>query len=158
MRIQKVLSEGFQLLQRFFCFVFLVDGMEGRIEMPLKMGHQRPASKTSLKWRFSGGPTMAQHWMLAWKLCTLTYFVIFRRSGSILLGNPVFLWFFRGGGGIGHPAPPLWIRPCKRSQGRFKDMHIFSSSFMLTRWEPKKTESFRSYFLTLKQCLLKHSV
>ena len=27
--------------------------------------------------------------------------MIFRGSGSILLGNPIFLWFFRGGGGGG---------------------------------------------------------
>ena len=28
--------------------------------------------------------------------CWLDTFVIFRGSGSILLGNPIFLWFFRG--------------------------------------------------------------
>ena len=31
--------------------------------------------------------------------------MIFRGSGSILLGNPIFLRFFRGGGS-GPPAPP----------------------------------------------------
>ena len=41
------------------------------------------------KWRFAGGPMMAQHWMLAW---------FFRGSGPVLLRNPIFLWFFRGGG------------------------------------------------------------
>ena len=32
-----------------------------RIQIPLKMGHHRPASETPFKWRFAGGPMMAQH-------------------------------------------------------------------------------------------------
>ena len=32
---------------------------EGRIQIPLLAGHQRPASETPFKWRFAGGPTMA---------------------------------------------------------------------------------------------------
>ena len=35
--------------------------------------------------------------------CWLGSFVMFRGSGSILLGNPIFLWFFRGSG---PPVPP----------------------------------------------------
>ena len=40
-RIQKVLSEGVQRWQRFFSW------WDGEIEMPLKVGHHRAASKTS---------------------------------------------------------------------------------------------------------------
>ena len=47
---------------------FLVDGME-RVEMPLKMGHNRPASETTLKWRFAGVPIIAQHGMLGRYRC-----------------------------------------------------------------------------------------
>ena len=42
--------------------------------------------------------------------CWLGSFVIFRGSGSILLGNPICLRFFRGGG-VQTPCPPM-IRPC----------------------------------------------
>ena len=31
--------------------------------MPLLAGHQRPANETPFKWRFAGGPMMAQHGM-----------------------------------------------------------------------------------------------
>ena len=61
-RIQKVLSEGVQLRQRFnfyFIFIFiLIKG--GRIQIPLLAGHQRSASETPFKWRFTGGLMMAQ--------------------------------------------------------------------------------------------------
>ena len=40
--------------------------------------------------------------------------MIFRGSGSLLLGNPIFLLFFRGVGGSGSPAP-LWICPREAS-------------------------------------------
>ena len=40
--------------------------------------------------------------------CWLGSFVIFRGSGPVLLGNPINLWFFRGGGGQ-DPMSPLWI-------------------------------------------------
>ena len=30
--------------------------------IPIKAGHHRPASETSFKWRFAGGPMMAKHW------------------------------------------------------------------------------------------------
>ena len=59
--------------------------------MPLKVGHHRHASETPLKW-----PTIE---------CWFGSFVIFRGSGSILLGNPIFFVIFRGGGG-GPPVPP----------------------------------------------------
>ena len=34
--------------------------MGERIQSVLKVGHYRPASETPLKWRFAGGPMMAQ--------------------------------------------------------------------------------------------------
>ena len=51
---------GDPILTFFFCFFFsLMRG--GRIQIPLLAGHQWPASETPFKWRFAGGPMMAQH-------------------------------------------------------------------------------------------------
>ena len=47
----------------FFFFFFLVLVDEG-IQIPLKAGHQRPASETPFKWRFAGWPPMTQTWLL----------------------------------------------------------------------------------------------
>ena len=47
----------------FFFFLNCRDGE--KIEIPLKVGHHRPASETPLKWRFAGVPIMAQYRMLA---------------------------------------------------------------------------------------------
>ena len=44
--------------QPFFLF-FLIRGK--RIQIALKAGHHRLASETPFKWRFAGGPMMAQH-------------------------------------------------------------------------------------------------
>ena len=57
-RIKKVLPEGVQ----HWRFSSWWDGE--KIEMPLKVGHHRPASETPLKWRFAGVPIVALHWML----------------------------------------------------------------------------------------------
>ena len=62
----------------------------GMIQIPLLAGHKRPASETPFKWRFAGGPMVAQLWMLACKLCGF-----YRGSGLILLRNPIFLWLGR---------------------------------------------------------------
>ena len=32
-----------------------------KIQIALKAGYHRPASETPFKWRFAGGPMMAQH-------------------------------------------------------------------------------------------------
>ena len=40
--------------------------------------------------------------------------MISRGSRPVLLRNPIFLWFFRGGG-VQTPCPSLWIRPCDTS-------------------------------------------
>ena len=52
--------------------------------MPLKVGRHRPTSETPLASRCpaNDGPTIE---------CWLGSFVIFRGSGSILLGNHIFL-------------------------------------------------------------------
>ena len=50
---------GGPTLTFYFCFLFLMRG--GRIQIPLLADHQRPASKTPFKWRFAGGPMVAQH-------------------------------------------------------------------------------------------------
>ena len=65
--IQKVLSER-GLTLTFFLFIFFffwgggVGGARGeRIQIPLKDGHYRLASKTPFQWHFPGGPVIAQH-------------------------------------------------------------------------------------------------
>ena len=99
MRVQKVLSEGSSFDNVSLCFFyFLVD--EG-IKDPNTtiMRHQRPASETPLKWRFTGGPMMAQH--LITGLVALRFSI---GSGPVFLRNPIFLlffFFFFGGGGGG---------------------------------------------------------
>ena len=88
-------------------------------------GSQR-GPKCHKKWT-TIGPSAKRLWngvLLACKWptieCWLGNFVIFRASGSILLGNPIFLRFFRGGGGGRDPLPPppLWIRPWLTSERR----------------------------------------
>ena len=39
----------------------MFSGEGERIQIPLKAGQYRPASETPFKWRFAGGPIMAQH-------------------------------------------------------------------------------------------------
>ena len=86
-------NRGVQHWQRFFSWR---DGM--RIEKPLKVGNHRPASKTPMAFRRRADNGLSD-WM--W----LNSFVILGDPDqycSILLGNPIFLWFFRGSG----PLPP----------------------------------------------------
>ena len=85
-------------------FLFLVDEWE-IIQIALKASHIRSVRETPFKWRFAGGSMMAKLWMLAY---------VFRGSAPILLRNPTFLWFFRGGGGFGPPFP-LLDPACARS-------------------------------------------
>ena len=56
-----------------------------RLQKTLKAGNNWTASETPLKWRFAGGPIMTHI------ECWLGSFVIFRGSGSVLLGNPINL-------------------------------------------------------------------
>ena len=76
-------------------------GNEGeRIQIPLKVGHNWPASETPFEWRFAGGSMMAQHWMLAW---------FFRDSGPVLLKKPYIFVIFQGGSTTPVPSldPPM---------------------------------------------------
>ena len=79
----------------------------GRIQIPLLTGHQRPASETPFKWRFAGGPMIAQHGMLAW------YFVIFQGIPTSIAKEPYCFVIFQGGGGpVPLPPPPLDPHMC----------------------------------------------
>ena len=77
--------------------------MHARIQNILSEGvvrEDRNATKT--------GPSAKRHCQ-KWPTieCWLGSFVIFRGSGSIFLGNPIFLWFFRGGpDNLPPPSPP----------------------------------------------------
>ena len=59
-RIQKVLLQGVNNSDSFVGF--FVGGE--RIQIPLKVGHHRSASKTPFKWHFADGPIVAQHWLI----------------------------------------------------------------------------------------------
>ena len=48
----------------FFVFLFIVFFLimrRGMIQIPIKAGHYRSASVPPFKWRFAGGPLIAQH-------------------------------------------------------------------------------------------------
>ena len=53
--------------------------------------------------RFAGVPMMAQHLTFNAGLVALQFF---RRSGPVLVRNPIYFLLFRGGGGSGPPVPP----------------------------------------------------
>ena len=59
-RIQKVLSEGVLLCKVFWCVCVFQMIRGKRIQILLKPGHHRTTSQTPFKWRFAGGPMMAQ--------------------------------------------------------------------------------------------------
>ena len=46
---------------RTFFSVFLLLLMRVEDQIPLKVSHHRSTSETPFKWRFAGGPMMAQH-------------------------------------------------------------------------------------------------
>ena len=107
MRGSKNFVRGGQTLTTFFFFFFFFFKLmrDGRIKTPLYAGHHRPASETPLngdRWRADDGPTLN---------AGLVASQFFRGSGPKLLRNPIFLRFFRGGGGgVRTPCPTLWIR------------------------------------------------
>ena len=90
------MRRSFKFFQRGsnFFSIFLVNEW---IQIQLKSSHHQPARETPFKWHFAGVPMMVQHWMLA----------SLRGSRPVMLRDPIFLWFFRGGGGSGPPVPPL---------------------------------------------------
>ena len=63
--------------------------------------------------RLWNGVLLASQWPTV--ECWLGSFVIFRGSGSILLGNPIFCDFSGGP----DPLSPLWIRPWHASERRY---------------------------------------
>ena len=79
-----------------------------RIQIPLKLGIVGPPAKCHLN-----GISLVCPWWPNIE-CWLGRFVICRGSRPVLLRNPIFLWFFRGG--VPTPVPPpLWICTWVRS-------------------------------------------
>ena len=68
--------------------------------MPLKFGHHQPAIEMVFCWRVDNGLSLN---------ASLVAFEIFKGSGTILLGNPIFCDFGGGGGGGQDPLlePPM---------------------------------------------------
>ena len=79
--------------------MFFSDNEGERIQIPLKLGHHRLASEMPFKWRFTDGPMMAQHWMLAW---------FFRGWGPVRLKT---LQFCNFSGEVRTPCPPPPLDP-----------------------------------------------
>ena len=55
-RIHEVFFSGGPTLTTFFSLMRVK-----RIQVPLYVGYHRPTSETPFKWRFAGGPMVAQH-------------------------------------------------------------------------------------------------
>ena len=91
------IQKGFTTLTTLFFKMM----REERIQMPLKADHHRPASET-FRWRNDDSPILN---------AGLVALYFFRRSGAVLLRNPVALWFFCGGLDPLSP-PPLDLRMC----------------------------------------------
>ena len=109
------LSEGVQHWQSFFRF-FLVEEIE-RIEMPLKVGNQWPASQTPFhRWHADNGPPLNAGLVALWFLGD---------PDQYCLETLYFCYFSgRGGGGFGPTVPPLWI--CRWRDLQMKDKKIFT--------------------------------
>ena len=74
--------------------------------------------------------------------------MIFGESRSILLGNPIFLSFFRGGGGgSGLPVPPLDMSMCIMCRLTLMPLSIFISQ-----------KDHVLYAMFILQCSLKVSI
>ena len=87
-----------KFFQRATSFFLVDEG--GEDKKTLKAGHHWPASKTPFKWRFAGGPMMAQHWMLTW-LLALWFFM---GSGPVISEKPYSFVIFQRGSVP--PVPP----------------------------------------------------
>ena len=84
-----------------FFFFFFFKLMRGEmIQIPLKVGHHRPASETPFKWRFAGGPMMAHI------VCWPGSFVIFQRIWTSIAKKPYIFVILQGGSGPPCPPPP----------------------------------------------------
>ena len=99
-RIQNFLPEGAQLWQLFFFFFFFFFfswwDERGSKYHNMRANIVPPVKRVSLACRW--WPNI-EFW--------LGSFVLFRESGQVLPWNPIYVWFFRGGGGP-DPLPPSW--------------------------------------------------
>ena len=80
---------GGPTLTSFFCFCYffsLMRGEKGSIYHYQRASNGGPASETPFKWRFVGGPMMAQHRMLAGRL--IGSFVIFQGIPTSIAKEP----------------------------------------------------------------------
>ena len=85
--------------------------------------------------RHLNGISLACRWWSSIE-CWLESSVNFRKSGPALLRNTIVLWFFRGGGGSGPPAP-LRIRACAISTLTFPHIETAMSISMHTVTKPE---------------------
>ena len=89
-RIQKVLSEGVQLWQRYlllFLVVVVFKLMRDTTKSGPSSAHQRNAIKMAFGWRADGDPALNAGLVALW---------FSRGSGPVLLRNPIASWFSRG--------------------------------------------------------------
>ena len=102
--IQKVFSEGVQVLHHFF-FSFFYEGkndLNTSISGP-SSARQQNAIWMAFCWRAHLSPKLNAGLVALW---------FFRGSGPVLLENPIFFVIFSrvgGGGGFGPPVLPLYL-------------------------------------------------
>ena len=109
----------------------------------------------AFRWRADDGPTLNTGLVALW---------FFRGSRPVLLENPIFLWFFKGGGGhdlLPPPPPPLWIRTCL-STNKFDvntQNNCFNETVTLNTqnecynwWKRKHSQFYPQTFVNLGLC------
>ena len=104
----------------------------------------------AFRWRAEDGPTLDGG---------LAALIFFRGSGPILLKNPTFLQFFKGGGGA-NPLCPLWIRPCNLTkletiQGPF---HVSSPAWYVFAVKVSKFDLYPTNAKYVKISFIKYKV
>ena len=112
----------------FSFFIILVEGMERgdgeRIEMPLKVGHHWPASKTSL----NGVLLAGQYWPII--ECWLGSFVIFQGIRINIARKPYIFVIFHGGR-VSWPCPPSGSGHAKVSASKRQTSPVARRELML---------------------------
>ena len=99
---------------------------EGGSKKALKAGHHRPTSEMAFRWRVDDGPTLNKYW--------LGSIVIFQGIWTSIAGNPIILWFFRGGwrGGGGSRSPVPSLDPPMHDT--FKMHGLYRQSYVNLKW------------------------
>ena len=145
MRGSRKLCQGGGNFDLFFLFFLVDEGREGpnTIISGPSSTRQRNAGGP-MKWRFAGGPMIAQHWMPAWQLCD------FQGIQTSIAKKTYIFVVFQGGpdplppSGSAHdsshiwrPGPLLWIifPHCLLSMQSWSITRAMYSRRIIQSWE-----------------------